>query len=144
MPRDRVTRTTRTGWPVRLQDQGNLDREILQLVNATVINPLVERIAELEREVAGLGGMRVRTVDVELHKARSGSVVLEGVFAEATIGAPVIVTQAMPAAGEAEFGIVQFVGSVIDEGRVRVEWFAVGNVPETTAIHLVIGTQQES
>jgi hypothetical protein len=144
MARDRTTRTTRSRWPIRLQDHGGIDREILQLINATIINPLVERISELEREVAGLGGLRVHTAELELHGARSGSVVLEGEFGEGAIGAPVVVTQAMPASpDEAEFGIVQFVGMVLSTSRLRIEWFAPGDAPDKTAIHFLIGTREE-
>lgn len=143
MPQDKARTSVRVRRPQRIQDSSGLERHLLSLVDATIINPILDRLTTLERAVAGLGGLEVGVADLDLARSASGSTILDGTFGEARVGAPVIVVQG-PRSDDAEFGILAFVGEVIDPTRLRVTWWAASNhSPDRVRVHYIIGTFRE-
>lgn len=140
MPRTKGGRSSRAGKPVILQDRTGLAQDITTTIIGEFVTPLEVRIEQLEAAVAGLSSGVLHTATVALRRRRSGTLMLEGTFAEEEIGAPVLVTQAAPARiDEAEFGLVLFVGQVVSRRKLRLAWFSLASAPAQAKIVYIIG-----
>lgn len=93
---------------------------------------------EIDAALAQLGV--VQTSEVDLDGRSSGSAIVECPFFEENIGAPVIVTQRPCTPDEDEFGIVLFVGEVLDQRHMRIRWYSPGGTPRKVNISFIVGS----
>lgn len=130
--------------PPASQDGRPLERALTAGVSgaiatvATAVDAQQAALALLERA-------EVRTAQLELQPGRRGGTVLlepPGALSATQIGAPVIVTQAPGSSiRDAEFGLVLFVGEVINARQLRIGWFSTEPAPRVVSIHYIIGSR---
>lgn len=118
-------------------------RPLARVLTAGVSQAVAAVATEVEEQQAELERAEIRTARLELQPGRRGGTVLlepaEG-FSVAQIGAPVIVTQAPGSAiADAEFGLVLFVGEVLNARQMRIGWFAGSPAPRVVDVNYIIG-----
>jgi hypothetical protein len=141
MARDKARIARKTIRPVRLQDGSGLEDRILQDIDVTLVQPIVERIELLEAELDALSarsGPQLATIELPFGR-RDGSVILEPAegFADDAIGAPVIMSQA-----SSRDGVRLLVsGEVLNRRQMRVHFSCAGGAPRTAQVSYILGTQ---
>lgn len=141
MARDKVLKTRRIRRPVKLQDGRALD-DLIGAAIGSGVDTVIERVETLERTFQLLeGGLQMFTADVTLRAGDTGGRLCVPIEVdEEFIGMPVIVTEQPGGRSDHEFGIVLFVGTVLDERTLELTWFASEGAPSRTQIAYILGT----
>lgn len=137
MARDKILRATRTIAETRLQDLSSLDVRIRDIVSESLVEPITERLGDLEDAVQAIMRGAVYETDIQLrHGGRSGHqriVPVQG-FHPDTIGQPVIVQPFIT-----EGNAVLFHARVVNRFSMDVAWFSVGPAPRVAQLVYLIG-----
>ena len=142
--RDRGKRASGTvRWPARAQD----NQPITVRITGELLAPVEARVAQLETEVAAIEASfvtgAVESLELELPSKYGGTLYVGAFFHEAQVGAPVVVSLADTLGDQAEFGIVQFVASVVSTRAMRFRWFGLTPAPRRVTVNFIIGAREE-
>ncbi len=140
MPRQKVTKSRRQTYPVRLQDARGLEEQLERTVIGPMLEPIEARVVKLEAAVRALERGVIHTAHLDLPAGRhSGITVFEPAegFVEEAIGAPVLISQRSSQDDEA--AIISFTAVVVSVRRLRVTWFCASPVPKGVTIVYLIG-----
>lgn len=130
--------------PPASQDGRPLERALTAGVSGAIAT-VATAVDQQQAALTLLERAEVRTARLELQPGRRGGTVLlepPGGLSAKQIGAPVIVTQAPGSAiADAEFGLVLFVGEVLNARQMRIGWFSSSPAPRVVDVNYIIGSR---
>lgn len=141
MARDKVLGTARLRLPLKQQDGRPFAATVVAIIEP-IVTPITNVLTSILNQLVRVGdGLEVHTAEVGLEAGQHGGrVVLEVDVDPAYIGGPVLVTmQAGEPFDEAEFGVVSFVGRVVDERRLELAWSSLTPAPASARIAFILG-----
>lgn len=143
MPRVKSARNSIVKEPSRVQDNTGFGNRLANTFIDEFVNPLVERVENLETIVGQLALARgvVHTADVELSPLSTGGTVVvepEGGYEPDAVGRPVLVNQG-PNGDSDEGGIVLFTGDVLSVQQMRLHYFSPFGAPGRVQVVYLIG-----